>query len=444
MSTVILGKSLRHGVHPDEHKEQTEHLAIERMPFVGIYTLPLSQHLGAPCKPIVTTGQRVQRGDLVAEPGGFVSMALHAPVTGRVRAIAKRRHPAGRMVDCIEIEADAFSSQVFQPRGPIDWESLSLDEFIAAVQQSGLVGMGGAAFPSHVKYKLPEGKRCERLVINGCECEPYLTCDHRLMVERAEAVVRGIRIVANKLGAESATIGVEMNKPDAVDALRTVITPEMNIEVAPLKVKYPQGAEKMLIKALYDEEVPAGKLPLDLNIVVNNVASMATLGEYFETGKPLIERALTVAGPGVDRPANLIVPIGTPVRDVLRHCGLNNATRQVVMGGPMMGQPLAALDAPVLKGTSGLLAFTEDVINHPAEYACVRCGKCLEACGNFLNPSRLARLAQAGRWEELEEDHVMDCMECGACTFTCPSGLPLVHLIRAAKATVSRKKARRA
>ncbi|UCD74035.1 MAG: electron transport complex subunit RsxC [Phycisphaerales bacterium] len=442
MSLQVMGKTFRHGVHPEEHKEQTEQLPIQRMPFADRFVLPLSQHLGAPCKPAVNVGQRVQRGQVVGEPGGFVSMTLHSPVTGRVAAIGPRRHPNGSLVPCIEIEADPYSTQEIATSPAVDWESLSLDDFILHVQKAGLVGMGGAAFPTHVKYKLPEGRRCQRLLINGCECEPYLTCDHRVMVEYAQAVVRGTQIVATKLGADSATIGVELNKPDAMLALDAAIPAGTNIRVASLKVKYPQGAEKMLIKALFGEEVPAGKLPLDLNIVVNNVGTMLSLADYFDHGKPLIERVLTVAGPGIDRPANLMVPVGTPVRDVMRHCGLNEETRQVVMGGPMMGQPLASLDVPVLKGTSGLLAFTDESISHAEEYACVRCGQCLEACGNFLNPSRMARLARAGRWEEMENAHVADCVECGACTYTCPSGVPIVHLIRAAKAAIRQGKAK--
>ena len=444
MTSLPLYKSFRHGVHPDEHKDATEHLPLERMPFVDYYVLPLGQHIGAPCRAIVRAGDRVRRGQLIAEPGGFVSVGLHSPVTGRVLDVGPHRHPNGQLVEAIQIEADPYSSQQISPGPTVDPKTLGLDEFLAHVQQAGLVGLGGAAFPSHVKYKLPEGKACERLVINGCECEPYLTCDHRVMVERPDAVIRGVSLLAERLGAKSSWIGVEMNKPDGMEALRAHVAPDSGITVSPLAVKYPQGAEKMLIEALFAEEVPAGKLPIDLGIVVNNVATMASLADCFDRGIPLIERALTVAGPGVDRPANMIVPIGTPIREVLRHCGINHNTRQVVMGGPMMGMPLATLDAPVLKGTSGLLAFTEDIVNHPNEYACVRCGQCLEACGNFLNPSRLAKLARAGRFEDLEKSYVMDCMECGACTYTCPSGVPIVHLIRAAKLTIRQRKAGKA
>lgn len=444
MSAAPIHKSFRHGVHPLDHKQQTEHLALERMPFVERYILPLGQHIGAPAKPIVKPGEHVERGQQIAEPGGFVSTSLHSPVTGRILDIDQHRQGNGQMVPAIHIEADAYSSQQFTPRDAIDPASLSVDEFVAQVQRAGLVGLGGAAFPSHVKYKLPEGKRCERLVINGCECEPYLTCDHRVMVERPAEVLRGVAMLAEKLGADGSWIGVENNKPDGIAALNDHLLPGSNITISPLPVKYPQGAEKMLINAVFDEEVPAGKLPLDIGIVVNNVATMACLADYFDHGQPLIERALTVAGPGVDRAANLIVPIGTPIRDVLKHCGISPDTRQVIMGGPMMGMPLATLDAPIVKGTSGLLAFTDNVVNHPIEYPCVRCGSCLEACGNFLNPSLLARLSRAGRYEELEDAFLMDCMECGACTYTCPSSVPIVHLIRAAKLIIRQRKAKNA
>lgn len=440
MTVAARPSSFSHGIHPDEHKDRTAGLAIERMPFVGRYTLPLSMHAGAPSRPVVSVGQRVRRGQILAEPAGWVSTALHSPVDGRVAGIGKRRHPDGRLVDSIEIEIDPYSSQVFRGGAVGDPMAMPFDEFVSHVQRAGLVGMGGAAFPTHVKYKLPEGKRCERFVLNGCECEPYLTCDHRVMVEQAGAVLRGVRIVGSRLGASMSTIGVEINKPDAIRSLRSHVVAGEAVEVRGLETKYPQGAEKMLIRALFGVEVPAGKLPLDVGVVVNNVGTMTGVAAYFDEGMPLIERVVTVSGPGVDRASNLLVPIGTPIVDVLQHCGLNDRTAQVVMGGPMMGQPLSTLEAPVLKGTSGLLAFTEAEVEHPNEYACLKCGRCLEACGQHLNPQRLASLARAGRYEELEKSMVMDCMECGACTFTCPSGVPIVHLIRVAKGTIRDKK----
>jgi Na+-translocating ferredoxin:NAD+ oxidoreductase subunit C len=436
-----LAKSFRNGVHPDEHKERTEHLPTERMPFVDRYVLPLAQHLGAPSKPVVKVGELVTRGQLLAEPGGFVSTSLHSPVTGKVVAFGKRRLPNGTMGDAFEIEADLWATQRAELPLPTPWTELSREAFVKEVQRAGLVGMGGAAFPSHVKYAEQKGKPCEVLILNGCECEPYLTCDHRTMVERAGAVIRGVEIAMTQLGAKRAAIGVELNKPDAIEALRGAVRPGLPIEVLGLEVKYPQGAEKMLINALFGQKVPAGGLPLDLGMVVNNVGTAAALADYFERGLPLIERLVTVSGPGVTRPANLLVPIGTPVREVLRHCGgLTAQTQMVVMGGPMMGTPLASVDVPVLKGTSGILAFTEQEVGRPEEYPCIRCGRCLEACANFLNPSRLARLARAGMYEEMEPYYVNDCMECGGCTFACPSGIPIVQLIRTAKAALRERK----
>jgi len=440
--TRLLPKSFRHGIHPEENKEETEHLPVARMPFVERYVLPLSQHTGAPCRPVVKVGERVVRGQLVAEPGGFVSTTLHSPVTGRIAAIAPRLHPNGKLTESIEIEADPFATQKLNGRPAVDWRGLSLDDFVSHVQRAGLVGMGGAAFPTHVKYKLPEGKQVRRLVVNGCECEPFLTTDHRVMVERPEAILRGIEILAERLGVEETAIGVELNKPDAIEALKNAIPPGSKIRVVPLKVKYPQGAEKMLIRAIYGVEVPAGKLPLDVETVVNNVGTMAALADYFDHGQPLIERVVTVAGPGIERPANLLVPVGTPVRAVLDYCGgLTAEAREVVMGGPMMGSPLSSLDVPILKGTSGLLAFTEAEARLPNEYTCVRCGRCVDACPNFLNPSRLGRLARAGRFEDMERFHVNDCMECGSCSYACPSGIPIVQLIRVAKSALRERKA---
>ena len=447
MSLQLFPQAFSHGVHPGDHKEATAGLAIERMPFVARYELLLGQHIGRPSRPLVRVGQRVQRGERIAEPDGHVSTSLHAPVTGRVVALEDRRHPNGALVPAVELEADLFDPQAPPRAAPQDWRAMTVPQFQAAVQAGGVVGMGGAAFPSHVKYALPEGKVCDRLVLNGAECEPYLTSDHRLMVERPMAVLEGAEILAYHLGAKGVTIGVEANKPDAQVALQDALGArrwDLPMEVIGLPVKYPQGAEKMLIKALFGTEIPAGKLPLDVGYVVNNVGTSAALADWLLRGEPLIERVVTVSGPGVKTPSNLMVPIGTSVREVLaRAGGLTSDAKLVVMGGPMMGMPLATLDAPVLKGTSGLLAFTQSETQLPNEYACVRCGRCLEACPYFLNPSRLGRLGKAGRFEEMERYFVMDCVECGSCTWACPSGVPIVQLIRVAKATLRSRSAKK-
>ena len=432
----LFSSSFAHGVHPAHYKGQTEDLAIQRVPFGKRYVMPLGQHIGAPAIVVVKRGQSVRRGELIAKPGGFISTALHSPVTGTITEISPQRTLDGSLKEAIVIEADPYSTQRLETTPPPSWEKLSLESFIEVVQQAGIVGMGGAAFPSHVKYSLPDGVKIKNLLINGAECEPFLTNDHRLMVERPQAVVEGTEILRQKLGAKRACIGIEQNKPEAIEAIEAHLNqhPDLPIEVTALEVKYPQGAEKMLIQSVYHQEVPAGHLPRDIGIAVNNVGTIVAIADLFETGAPLIERIVTVSGPGVDQPANLLVPLGTTVRDVLRFAGgLNEQTKEIIMGGPMMGFPISSLDVPILKGSSGILAFTEAQTARPPEYTCIRCGRCLEACPYFLNPSRLALLSRNRRYEETTEYHVMDCVECGACSYACPSNIPITQLIRTAK-----------
>ena len=436
-----LRSSFEHGVHPAHHKQQTEHLPIQRVPFGTDYVMPLGQHIGVPARAVVTAGERVQRGQLIAEPGGFVSTGLHSPVTGMVRDVGDIRGVDGRFAAAISIEADPFATQKMDTESTADWESMSLEEFIEAVQMAGIVGMGGAAFPAHVKLSVPDGVRIKHLLINGAECEPYLTTDHRLMLERPKALLAGAEIMRQKLGAEDTIIGIEANKPDAIEMVRQHIRPGDPVRVVPLKVKYPQGAEKMMIKSVFDVEVPAGQLPRDVEVNVNNVGTIVAVADYFLRGMPLIERVVTVAGPGVTYPANLIVPLGTPVRDVVKFCGgLKPGTREIIMGGPMMGRPIASLDVPILKGCSGVLVFTEAQTARRKEYPCISCGRCLEACPYFLNPSRLARLSKSRMFDEMQAYNVFDCVECGCCTFACPSNIPIVQLIRTAKDDLAHRK----
>ncbi|GAB6041119.1 electron transport complex subunit RsxC [Endothiovibrio diazotrophicus] len=440
-SLLSIEKSFHHGVHPEGLKEATVDLPIQRVPFVSRYVMPLGQHIGVPAKAVVQAGDAVKRGQLIAEAGAFLSTCLHSPVTGKVVNVGPHRYTDGSFQPAIEIEADPYATQRLDPQPAKDWAALSIDEFIAEVQRAGIVGLGGAAFPAHVKYSIPETLKIDEILINGAECEPYLTNDHRLMVERPEAMLRGTEILMAKLGASHATIGVEDNKPDAIEILRKRIGNNGAISVVSLPMKYPQGAEKMLIRAVYGREVPAGQLPRDLGITVNNVGTVVAIADWFDHGMPLIERVVTVSGPGAAYPANLIVPLGTPLRDVLKFCGgLKVGTREVIMGGPMMGAPAASLDVPVLKGCSGILAFTDAETRLGQEYACIRCGRCLEACPYFLNPSRLARLGKARRFEEMRDQYqVMDCVECGACTYACPSNIPIVQHIRTAKDNLRRR-----
>lgn len=441
---ALLTGGFRHGVHPPDHKEATADVPIRRMPFPDEVVLPLRQHAGAPARLLVRPGQRVERGDKVGEAQGYISVPIHASAAGTVMAVDWWPHPDGSQAEAVRIQVDPRSAQLPRPRLVPHWDGLTADQVRAAVQDAGVVGLGGAAFPTHVKLKAPEGSPIELLLVNGAECEPYLTSDHRVMVEFPERVHFGIRVMMQCLGVDRAVIGVELNKPDAVARLRETIPPDLDITVHPLRVKYPQGAEKMLIKAVTGREVPSGKLPASVGTVVQNVGSIAAIAEVFETGYPLIERIVTVSGPGIRKPSNLIVPVGTKLRDVLAFCGgLTDDAREVLMGGPMMGMPQADLDAPVLKGTSGIVVLTDAEAKPKKVYPCISCGHCLDACPVFLDPSSLGKLAQAGRYQEATaEFSLMDCMLCGSCSYVCPSNIPLSQMFALAKGAVRREQQR--
>jgi electron transport complex protein RnfC len=401
-------RSFRHGVHPETFKELTADRTIERMPFPSEVVLHLRQHLGAPSKPVVAVGDRVFRGQLIAEASGFVSVPLHASATGRVAAIEKRRHPAGTMSEAIVIEVDPSSPQALFEDAPRDWQTPSRDELVRSIQAGGFVGLGGAAFPTHVKLSVPEGKRVEWVLINGAECEPYLTTDHRIMLESADSIILGIRVTMKVLGAHKSFIGIETNKLDAIRSLADRLPSDINCRIVPLETKYPQGAEKMLITAVLKREVPSGRLPIDVQVVVNNVGTVASMGDFFGYGQPLIERVVTVSGPGIRNPSTLLIPLGTKLSDILEHCGgVTEDANQILFGGPMMGSAQVHLDVPLLKGTSGILCLTHAESAVRREYACIRCSSCLDACPVFLNPSLLGALARSGSYERLRGLHLM-------------------------------------
>ena len=433
--------SFRHGVHPPDHKELTAALPIRRLPFPDEIVLPLRQHTGKPARPIVRVGDRVERGDTVAEADGHVSAPVHASAAGTVSAIGLWPHPDGSHATAIRIAVERYSPQALRPRIIPEWHGLSRQELIAAVKDAGVVGLGGAAFPAHVKLAPPPEFPIETLMVNGCECEPYLTTDHRTMVEYPERVQLGVRIMMTCLGAKRAIIGIERNKPDAIAAIQGTLPTDLDVTVMPLTVKYPQGAEKMLINSALGREVPSGKLPMHVGVVVQNVASLATIAEVFETGLPLIERIVTVTGLGVRNPANLIVPVGTKLGYLLEACGgLTPDAREIVFGGPMMGASAADLDVPVTKGVTGVIALAASECKTQDSWPCIKCGHCLDACPVFLNPQLLGALAQAGRYEEMEPLHLVDCMVCGSCSYVCPSNIPLSQLFVASKARLRKLK----
>lgn len=440
--SALRSLGFRHGVHPPESKSATAGLPIRRMPYPDEVVLPLRQHAGKPARLLVREGQSVLRGDLLAEAEGFVSSPVHASTSGKIVEIGLWPHPDGSMDTAIRIAVDRYSPQVPRPRLVPQWETLSPDEIIKAVQQGGVVGLGGAAFPTHVKLAPPRDIAIHTIILNGAECEPYLTTDHRIMVEYPERVQLGARIMMRTLGAKRVVIGVEKNKPDAIAALERTLPTDIDVTVLPMTVKYPQGAEKMLIKTVLGREVPSGKLPASLGVVVQNVGSAASIAEIFDTGLPLVERIVTVSGPGVRRPANLIVPVGTKVGELLRMCGgLTDDAEEIVFGGPMMGASQSSLDVPIVKGTTGVVVLTRDSASSQS-YPCMRCGRCIEACPVFLNPSMLADLARKSRFDEMEAAHINDCMLCGSCSYVCPSRIPLSQLFQASKASIRTRKAK--
>ncbi len=431
------------GVHPDAQKS-TAGSPIRRMPFASRMILPLVQHIGKPAVPLVRAGEEVVRGQPLARADGFLSVPIHAPADGVIEAIELKPSARGPWVESIVLRVYEGSTQEVRWANPRDIDAMAPAEILQAIQDSGMVGLGGAAFPSHAKLAVPAETKIHTLVVNGCECEPYLTCDHRLMLEYPEDLMTGIRLAMKAVGAERAIIGVEDNKMDAVAAIQAAIEKvglaDGRVTVQAVPTKYPQGAEKMLVKSLLGVEVPAGGLPMHIGVVVNNVGTLALLGSLLPEGCGMTERVVTVTGPGIRKPGDYWVPLGTPMRTVLKWAGVNNANedageREIILGGPMMGQAVASLDVPVTKGVSGILVFDKLRIEDDRKlWPCIKCGECVKACPMGLNPSMLGMLAGRREYEEMGAHyHLGDCFECGCCTYVCPSHIPLVQQFRVAK-----------
>ena len=434
--------TFEHGIHPAYHKE-TGNLPIKRLPFAPRLIVPLSQHIGKPAVCCVSVGQEVLRGQVIATADGFVSLPVHAPATGVVEAIGQMPAANGKMVDSITIRVYEADSQEVQVRTPRDIEALNKKELLEAIQQTGISGLGGATFPAHVKLNVPPETVIDTMVVNGAECEPFLTCDHRIMVERTQDLLRGIRIAMKVSGAQRTIIGVEDNKPDAIAAIQAALPSDGTVTVKALETKYPQGAEDTIIYALLGREIPAGQRPASIGVLVNNVMTLAYLGRLLPAGEGIVERVLTVAGPAVEKPGNYIVPIGTPLRFLLEQVGAKSSASEIILGGPMMGMTISSLDVPITKGTSGVLAFGKAQLPEeaPRVYSCIKCGECVKVCPKFLNPSQLGLLAAKREYAAMAEQYNLDrCFECGCCSYVCPSHIPLVQQFRIAKA-VNREKA---
>ncbi len=432
-----------HGIHPPESKRETASLPIRRFPFAPALVVPLVQHIGKPALPVVREGEEVVRGQRIARPEGFVSVAMHAPVSGVIERIGLVPSISGRMVPGIYLRPHPSSTQEVIEGVPCSLERATKEEILTAIQEAGIVGLGGAAFPTHVKLKIPEGKIVETLIVNGVECEPFLTTDHRVMLEQSADILLGLRYLLRVSGARRAIIAIEANKLDAAHHLRSVLPADLPAEVAVLQVKYPQGAEKMLIEALLGRQVPSGGLPLDVGALCVNVATAAEIGRLLPHGMGIQERVITISGPAVRRKGNYRIPIGTPLRFLLDEVGVEDDISRVFLGGPMMGPAASSLDIPITKGTSGVIAFTAREtgrLDRRTEYPCIHCADCLDACPIFLDPSQLGLLAKKGEYQRMAEaHHLMDCFECGACSFVCPSQIPLVHHFRVAKAAVRKQ-----
>jgi electron transport complex protein RnfC len=430
------------GIHPVERKGATRKKASANAMIPSRCVVPLQQHIGAPAELLVEQGAEVGEGELIGRAQGMVSANVHAPVPGVVSDIISIYLPNGARSQAVVIELQGEFTRLGRPAKKRGWSRFGARKILSLIQENGIVGMGGATFPTHVKLSLPPGKTCEYLIMNGTECEPYLSADHRLMVERPDEVLEGLRIIDQLLKPEHVVIGIETNKPDAIAAMqRAVREADLPYRVAALRIKYPQGDEKQLIKAISGREVPSGGLPLDIGCIVSNAGTLNAVYEAVALNKPLIDRIVTVGGGAVARPANLKVRIGTPIGDLIEECGgFTEVPAKIVSGGPMMGQTVYDLNTPVTKGTSGILALTEREVSSAPRTACIQCGRCVEACPIGLQPTRLFKLIDHFEHEQAVAEGLMDCRECGCCGYICPARIPLVQGMRVGKSMARRKK----
>ncbi|MCC8067159.1 MAG: electron transport complex subunit RsxC [Clostridiales bacterium] len=423
------------GVHPLERKEFTEQIPLQKFPDPEVVAIPLSMHAGAPATPVVAVGDTVKVGQKIGEAAGFISSPVHSSVSGTVIAIEDRGHATRGVCPAVVIRSDGKNTldESVQPHGSL--EELTPDEIVAIVKEAGIVGMGGAGFPTSVKLK--PAKPVDTVLLNGCECEPLLTADHRVLLEFADDVVFGLRAIVKTVGAEKGLIVIEDNKPDAIEVMQAKVADYDNLDVVVAKTKYPQGAEKMLIKRVVKRQVPSGGLPADVGCVVSNVSTAKAISDAIQKGMPLIDRAVTVTGERLKNPGNYLVKIGTNTKDLVDYCGgVDDSAKSEITykaGGPMMGFVLSDLNVPIMKGSNGIIAVDTD---HTAEQACIKCGRCMDVCPMELSPLYFAKYADEENWQGMKDKHVMDCLECRCCEYICSSKIPLVAKIKAGKTAV--------
>ncbi len=423
------------GVHPAENKFSADQ-AIEVLELPKQVAIPIAQSLGAPSKAVVKKGDEVKVGQVIAKGEAFISSNIHSSVSGKVLKVDEIMDQSGyrRPAVIITVNGDEWDESIDRSEELKTDINLSKEDIIKRIHEMGIVGLGGATFPSHVKLMIPDGKKAEILIINGVECEPYLTADHRLMLEKADEMMIGIQILMKGLEVDKAIIGVENNKPDAIAHLKNLCAKYSGISIEALKVQYPQGGEKQLIDACLGRQVPSGKLPIEVGAVVNNVGTAFAVYEAVQKNKPLIERVVTITGKSLKQPGNYMVRIGTSVNELIEKAGgLPEDTAKVVSGGPMMGKALNAVDVPVVKGTSGILLFKEEEARRVEPTNCIRCAKCITVCPMGLEPILIAQYAENEMFENVENERAMDCIECGSCQYTCPAARPLLDYIRLGK-----------
>jgi len=423
------------GIHPKDSKEYSSDKAIEIPPVPSNVIIPVSQHIGAHCTPIVKVGDKVKKGQVIAKSDAFMHSPVHSSISGEVINIAEMPHTS--LVKCLSIVIKNDGLDEWLEGIPVhrEWDKLEMDEIRNIIKESGVVGLGGATFPTHVKLSPSKDKNIDVFIVNAAECEPYLTADYRMMLEYAERMVTGVKIVMKLLGVSKCYVGIEDNKPKAVRAMEEAFK-GTSVEVVSLPTKYPQGAEKMLIKVLTDREVPSGGLPMDVGVVVQNVGTTIAICDAVVSGIPLIQRVTTISGDAIREPKNLLLRIGTSFKEAIDYCGgFSKIPEKVIMGGPMMGFAQFTLDVPVIKGVSGILALSSDVVNSGEESPCIRCGRCVEACPMGLVPSMLSILGERHKYKEAKEEYdLFNCIECGSCVYTCPAKRNIVQYIKYSKA----------
>ena len=435
-------KSFRGGVHPNDSKSYTASKPIETAPLPDKAIIPVRQHIGAPCSPIVAKGDIVKKGQLIATTDAFVSGNVHASISGKVIDVGDYPHPVFGTCLAIVVENDGKDEWVEGIPLKRDWQDLDTDSINKIIREAGIVGMGGATFPTHVKMAVPKDKKAEAFILNAAECEPYLTADHRMMLEQSDRIVTGVKIAMKALGVTKGYVGIEDNKPDAIEAMKKAFS-GTGVEVVGLPTKYPQGAEKMLIKVLTGKEVPSGGLPLEVGVVVANVGTAAAICDAVTQGIPLIQRVTTISGKAIKEPKNILVRVGTTFEDAINFCGgFTSTPEKIISGGPMMGMAEPSIDLPIIKGVSGILAMAEGESNTGTESSCIRCGKCLNACPMGLNPSMFSLLGEKDLFEEAAQDfNLLDCVECGSCVYVCPAKRNIVQYVKYCKAQNAAKKA---